>query len=160
MAKRTFVEVNLLVNGEPKSWKVAPGEVLRDVLRREGYYSVKYGCEIGECGACTVLLDGKAVHSCQVLAVQAEGHSVTTIEGLSTRFELHPLQEAFVEEGAVQCGYCTPGMVLAAKSLLDENPNPTDDEIKDALSSVLCRCTGYVKQEKAVKRVIEERKGE
>jgi putative selenate reductase molybdopterin-binding subunit len=160
MAKKNYVEVNLLVNGEPKTWTVEPGEVLRDVLRREGYYSVKYGCEIGECGACTVLLDGKAVHSCQVLAVQAEGRSVTTLEGLSTQFSLHPLQEAFIEEGAVQCGYCTPGMVLAAKSLLDENPNPTDDEIKDALSSVLCRCTGYVKQEKAVKRVIAEKKGE
>ncbi len=152
------MEIHLIVNGEPKTWQVKPGDVLRDVLRREGYYSVKYGCETGTCGMCTVLFDGRAVRSCLVLAPQADGHVITTAEGLADGPKLHPLQEAFVEEGAVQCGYCAPAMLLTAKSLLDEDPDPPDSEIKDALSSVLCRCTGYVKQEKAVKKVIAQMK--
>ena len=147
------MEINLIVNGEPKTWRVEPGDLLRDVLRREGYYSVKYGCETGTCGMCTVLFDGKAMRSCLILAPQADGHVITTAEGLADGMKLHPLQEAFVEEGAVQCGYCTPSMLLTAKSLLDENPHPSDNEVKDALSGVLCRCTGYVKPVKAVEKV-------
>ncbi len=155
------MEINLIVNGEPKTWQVKPGELLRDVLRREGYYSVKYGCETGTCGMCTVLFDGKAVRSCLILAPQADGHVITTAEGLADGMKLHPLQEAFVEEGAVQCGYCTPSMLMTAKSLLDEDPEPTESEVRDALSSVLCRCTGYVKPVKAVEKVVAQgRKGE
>ncbi len=155
------MEINLIVNDEPKTWQVEPGDLLRDVLRREGYYSVKYGCETGTCGMCTVLFDGKARRSCLILAPQADGHVITTAEGLADGMKLHPLQEAFVEEGAVQCGYCTPSMLLTAKSLLDENPHPSEDEVRDALSGVLCRCTGYVKPVKAVEKVVaQDGKGE
>jgi putative selenate reductase molybdopterin-binding subunit len=155
------MEINLIVNGEPKTWQVKPGELLRDVLRREGYYSVKYGCETGTCGMCTVLFDGKAARSCLILAPQADGHAITTAEGLADGMKLHPLQEAFVEEGAVQCGYCTPSMLMAAKSLLDETPEPSDGDVKDALASVFCRCTGYVKPVKAVEKVVAQgRRGE
>ncbi len=153
------MEIRLTVNDEQKIWQAAPGENLRDLLRREGYLSVKYGCDSGTCGVCTVLFDGRAAHSCTILAAQADGHKVTTVEGLDDQGRLDALQEAFMETGAVQCGYCTPGMLLAAKSLLAENQTPDDDEIKDALNTVLCRCTGYVKQEKAVKLFITRTKG-
>lgn len=147
--------INLKVNGEARQMTIQPGETLLEVLRRSGYLGVKHGCEDGSCGVCTVLLDGKAVHSCVMLAAQAEGHSITTIEGIGSREHLHPLQAAFVENGAVQCGYCTPAMILSAKALLDENPHPTETEVREALGSVLCRCTGYVKPVEAVLRVAQ-----
>ena len=116
--------IKLKLNGEPKRWNIAPGELLLDVLRREGYFGVKRGCEKGECGACTVLLDGKPVNSCLMFAAQAEGREILTIEGLAEGDKLHPLQEAFLDHGAVQCGFCTGGMMLSAKALLERNPHP------------------------------------
>lgn len=153
------MELSLNINGEERRLKIHVGETLLEVLRHLGYLGVKHGCEDGSCGACTVLLDGKAVHSCVMLAAQANGHRLTTIEGLGTRDHLHPLQAAFIEHGAVQCGYCTPAMILSAKALLDENPFPTEDEVREALSSVLCRCTGYVKPVEAVLSVAERGNG-
>ncbi len=149
------MDITLEINGEARSFSVAVGETLLETLRRNGYLGVKHGCEDGSCGMCTVLIDGQVVHSCVTLAVQASGRQITTIEGLGTREQLHPLQAAFVEAGAVQCGYCTPAMILAAKALLDENPQPTAAEVREALSGVLCRCTGYVKPVEAVMRVSE-----
>lgn len=148
------MKIVVIVNGESRTWDVAPGDILLDVLRRAGYLGVKRGCEDGSCGLCTVLLDGQAVNSCTLLAAQADGRHVTTIEGLGTRERLHPLQQAFVESGAVQCGYCTPAMILAAKALLDTHPEPTEAEVRDALSGVYCRCTGYVKPVEAVLRAV------
>lgn len=139
------MEIKLKINHEEKRIRIRPGENLLEVLRREGYKGVKKGCGRGECGACTVLLDGKPVNSCLVLAADAEGREILTIEGLGTPADPHPLQKAFVKAGAVQCGYCTPGMILSAKALLDENPAPSDEEIKKALDGNYCRCTGYVK---------------
>ena len=139
--------VHMTVNGQPREVAVEEGESLTDTLReRLGLTSVKKGCEAGECGACTVLIDGKAVNSCIYLAVWAEGKRILTVEGLRTDCgELHPVQKAFVEEAAVQCGFCTPGMVMAGKALIDKNPNPTEDEIKNAIRGNICRCTGYKK---------------
>jgi putative selenate reductase molybdopterin-binding subunit len=131
-----------------------PGATLLDVLRHNGYLGAKHGCQDGSCGTCAVLLDGQIIHACILLAAQADGRRVTTIEGLGTFDQPHPLQSAFVEAGAVQCGYCTPGMILAAKALLDENPHPTEAEVREALSGVLCRCTGYLKPVEAVLRVV------
>ncbi len=145
------MELRVNVNGEDKVFTIAAGERLLDVLRRVGYHSVKEGCREGNCGACVVLLDGKPINSCQVFAARCEGCEITTAEGLGTPAHPHPLQAAFVKAGAVQCGYCTPGMLLSAKALLDENPEPTTEEIKEALDGNLCRCTGYVKIIKAVK---------
>ena len=138
------------VNGEPKSWTIAPGDLLLDVLRREAYFGVKRGCETGECGACTVLVDGKPVNSCLMFAAQAAGREILTIEGVAQRDRLDPLQEAFLDFGAVQCGYCTPGMILSAKALLAENPDPTEAEVREALAGNFCRCTGYLKPVEAV----------
>jgi aerobic carbon-monoxide dehydrogenase small subunit len=132
---------------------VNPSATLLDVLRQDlGLKGTKRGCDQGHCGACTVILNDKAVNACMVLAVRANGKNITTIEGLSTRDRLHPLQEAFVEEGAIQCGFCTPGMILSAKALLDETREPSEREIREALSGNLCRCTGYVKIVKAVQK--------
>ncbi|MCS7254589.1 MAG: (2Fe-2S)-binding protein [Armatimonadota bacterium] len=143
--------VRLRVNGDERELEVQPYERLIDVLRyRLGLTGTKEGCSTGDCGACSVLMDGKLVPSCLVLALSADGRDIVTIEGLSSGDELHPIQQAFIECGAVQCGFCTPGMILAAKALLDENPNPTLEEIKQALSGNLCRCTGYVKIFEAV----------
>jgi aerobic-type carbon monoxide dehydrogenase small subunit (CoxS/CutS family) len=119
-------------------------------LRREGYFGVKRGCERGECGACTVLVDGRAVNSCLMFAAQAEGTEILTIEGLAEGGKLHPIQEAFLDHGAVQCGFCTPGMALSAKALLDRCPHPTEAQVCEALAGNLCRCTGYVKPVEAV----------
>lgn len=149
------MKITLNINGEARSFTGPPGVTLLEALRGLGYTGVKHGCEDGSCGVCTVLLDGKAVHSCVMLAAQAEGHAITTIEGIGSRERLHPLQAAFVEHGAVQCGYCTPAMILSAKALLDENPHPTEAEVREALAGVLCRCTGYVKPVEAVLRVAE-----
>jgi len=140
-------EITLTVNGEPQRFSIRAGMFLLDLLRDEmDLTGAKRGCDRGECGACSVLLEGRAVCSCLIPAVMADGCRVVTIEGLeSPGGPLHPLQEAFIEKGAIQCGYCTPGMILAAKSLLDENPRPTEEEVRRAISGNLCRCTGYVK---------------
>lgn len=144
--------IRLTVNGRIHDIKVKPHWTLLHVIRNElGLKGTKSGCESGECGTCTVLLDGKTVHSCLVLAAQADRKKVITIEGIGNYEEPHPLQQAFVEAGAVQCGFCTPGMILSAKALLDRNPNPTNEEIKRAIDGNLCRCTGYVNIIKAIK---------
>ena len=144
--------IKLRVNGVDEEVFIEPWWNLADVLREQLHLTgTKIGCGIGDCGTCTVLIDGKAVKSCIYLAMKARGKDILTIEGLrSKNGELHPLQEAFIEHFAVQCGYCTPGMILMAKSLLDENPNISEDELKIDLSGNLCRCTGYVKILEAV----------
>ena len=140
------VRIELRVNGEPVEADVWEGESLLFALReRLGFPGSKNACEQGECGSCSVLLDGQLVCSCLVLAAQAEGHEVVTVEGLGRDGRLHRVQEAFVATGAVQCGFCTPGFVVAAADLLERSPNPSDDEIREALSGNLCRCTGYAK---------------
>jgi carbon-monoxide dehydrogenase small subunit len=143
--------VSITVNGERRTADVEPrlllAHLLRQGLKLTGTHT---GCDTTSCGACTVLFDGKAVKSCTMLAVQADGHEVTTVEGLAGARELHPLQEGFKDEHGLQCGFCTPGMMLAAKALLDENPDPTEDEVRWALSGNLCRCTGYQNIVKAV----------
>jgi carbon-monoxide dehydrogenase small subunit len=143
--------VTITVNGQRRTADIEPrlllAHLLRQGLKLTGTHT---GCDTSNCGACTVLFDGRAVKSCTMLAVQADGHEVTTVEGLATASELHPLQEGFKDEHGLQCGFCTPGMMLAAKALLDENPNPTEDEIRWALSGNLCRCTGYQNIVKAV----------
>jgi carbon-monoxide dehydrogenase small subunit len=145
------VPLVLTVNGERRELEVEPGRTLLQVLREElGLTGARRGCEENFCGACTVLLDGQAVHSCSVLALQARGREVTTIEGLAQDGRLHPLQEAFIEQGAIQCGYCTPGMILSALALLAQNPRPSEEEVKAGLAGNLCRCTGYVKIIRAV----------
>jgi len=138
--------IELKVNGELYEVAIEPHRTLLEALREElGLTGAKEGCDVGDCGSCTVLIDGKAVHSCLMLAVEARGKDILTIEGIAKEGELHPLQKSFVEKGAIQCGYCTPGMILTAKSLLDKNPKPTEEEVKQAISGNLCRCTGYVK---------------
>jgi aerobic-type carbon monoxide dehydrogenase small subunit (CoxS/CutS family) len=144
------MELNLSINGKPRTWNIAPGDLLLDVLRREGFFGVKRGCEKGECGACAVLVDGRPMNSCLMFAAQAEGREIMTIEGLAIDGRLDPLQAAFLDHGAVQCGFCTGGMILSAKALLDRRPDPTEDEIREMLTGHLCRCTGYKKQVEAV----------
>jgi aerobic carbon-monoxide dehydrogenase small subunit len=140
------VRVTLTVNGEQRETEVWEGESLLFALReRLGLPGSKNACEQGECGSCSVLLDGELVCACLVLAAQADGHPVVTVEGLARDGELHPVQEAFTETGAVQCGFCTPGLIVAAADLLAHNPSPSDDELREALSGNLCRCTGYAK---------------
>jgi carbon-monoxide dehydrogenase small subunit len=140
------VKIALTVNGERQEADVWPGESLLFALReRFGLPGSKNACEQGECGSCSVLLDGTLVCACLVLAAQAEGHEIVTVEGLARDGALHPVQEAFVEAGAVQCGFCTPGLVVTAADLLARTPDPTDDELREALSGNLCRCTGYAK---------------
>jgi len=148
--------IRLTVNGESYTVAVEPYESLLDVLRDKlSLTGTKKGCNRGDCGACTIIMDGKTVNSCLVLAVEADDKEVLTIEGLVNNGQLHPIQEAFVQYGAVQCGYCTPGMIMSAKALLDENPNPTEEEVKRAIGGNLCRCTGYVKIVDAVKKAAE-----
>lgn len=163
------MQITLTINQQEKTFEIHPSDTLLKVLRREGYFSVKFGgCSEGECGSCTVLLDGIPVNSCCMLAAQADGHVVETVEGLGEHPEhgwktsrgLHPIQQAMVESGAIQCGYCTPAMVLAAKSLLEKNPNPSETEVRDALSGILCRCTGYVKPVEAVLQAARYMRGE
>jgi carbon-monoxide dehydrogenase small subunit len=144
-------EIRLVVNGESHQLEVELQKTLLEVLRDDlGLIGAKYSCGEGDCGSCTVLLEGKPVSSCLTLAVNVDGQSIITIEGLAEGDRLHPLQEAFIEHGAIQCGYCTSGMILTAKSLLDENPQATEEDVKLALTGNLCRCTGYVKIVEAV----------
>jgi carbon-monoxide dehydrogenase small subunit len=144
--------LNMTVNGDEIDLAVASNATLLEVLRDQlGLTGVKEGCSEGVCGSCTVLMDGNPVRSCLTLALEAEGASIVTIEGLSSEGGLHPLQQAFVDQGAVQCGFCTPGMVLSSKALLERTPQPSDEEIKTALAGNFCRCTGYTKILKAVR---------
>jgi aerobic-type carbon monoxide dehydrogenase small subunit (CoxS/CutS family) len=143
--------ITITLNGEVRTVDVAPNDILLDVLREKlGIKSPKVGCERGDCGVCTVLVDGKPVRSCIILAVEADGHEIVTVEGLS-KDGMTPLQQAFIEHNAFQCGFCAPGVVLAATALLRENPHPTDEEIREALAGNLCRCTGYDSIIEAVK---------
>ena len=147
------VELVFTLNGEKTKVNVDPTWTLLRVIREElGLTGTKRGCEEGDCGLCTVIMDGQAVDSCLVLALQAEGRVVETIEGMGAQDSLHPLQKAFIEEGAVQCGFCTPGMIMSAESLLRHNPDPSEEEIKVGLSGNLCRCTGYSKIISAVSK--------
>ncbi len=149
-------EITVTVNGETFTKSVSCNKTLLSFLRDDLYLTgTKEGCGEGECGACTVIMDGKPVNSCLVLAVEAGGHEILTIEGLSRNGELHPIQEAFIRHQGIQCGFCTPGMIMSAKALLDRNPHPTEEEIKDAISGNLCRCTGYKPIINAVKDVAE-----
>jgi len=153
--------LTMTLNGESVTVEVEPFELLVDVLRDKlGLTGTKIGCSEGECGACTVIMDGQAVLSCLLPAMKAHGREVVTIEGLSGDDELHPLQQAFIEQGAVQCGYCTPGMIMSAKALLDENPQPSVEEIEEAVAGNLCRCTGYLQIVEAIEAAIESRSGE
>jgi carbon-monoxide dehydrogenase small subunit len=139
-------KIKLLVNGTPHKIEVFPWRTLLEVLREDlALTGTKHGCDIGACGACTVIMDGKTVLSCLTLAVDAQGKKITTIEGLAQGTKLHPLQEAFIDYGGVQCGFCTPGMILSAKGLLDQKLMPTVEEVKKAIGGNLCRCTGYMK---------------
>lgn len=143
--------ITLVVNKKSCEIVVEPNRTLAQVLREDlGLLGTKIGCNIGDCGACTVILDGRAVNSCLVLAVQVNGSEITTIEGVSDGKDLHPIQQAFIEHGAIQCGFCTSGMILSAKSLLEKNSDPSEPEIRSALSGNLCRCTGYQKIVEAV----------
>jgi len=152
------IRVSFEVNGKQVSVESLPNRTLLDALREDlGLTGVKDACGgEGECGACTVIVDGKSVNSCMVFIGQVEGCTIETIEGIAKNGELHPLQRAFVEAGAVQCGCCTPGAIMAAKALLKENPHPSDEQIREGLSGNLCRCTGYVKMIDAVRRAAQE----
>src|SRR5215469_11709239 len=154
------MELELRINGVVESLDVAVNDTLLSMLRREGYCSVKQGCETGECGACTVLVDGVPRPSCVMLAGQVGGCTLTTVEGLSSAGKLHPLQVTFMEMGATPCGFCTPGMLLSAYALLKRNASPTADEVRDALSGNLCRCSGYEKPVQAVLRAAAILRGE
>jgi carbon-monoxide dehydrogenase small subunit len=143
--------VRLRVNGEEHDVAIAPNETLVEVLREKlELTGTKSGCGEGACGACTVLLDGKPVRSCLTLAFEAQGKEIVTIEGVAQGAELHPVQKAFIEHGAIQCGFCSPAMILTGKALLDENPHPTEEQVRRAISGVVCRCTGYAKIVEAV----------
>lgn len=150
------IRVTFIVNGKEAAVEVPPDKPLLDVLRQDLQLTgTKEGCRTGDCGACTVIMDGKTVNSCLVFAGQLEGKEVTTIEGIAEGDELHPLQETFIEKGAVQCGFCIPGMIMSAKNLLDKQPDPDEHDIKEALAGNLCRCTGYSKIVEAVSAAAE-----
>src|SRR5213596_3306503 len=155
------VKLAFELNGEPVEVAFAPHKTLLELLREDlGLTGTKHGCELGECGTCTVLLDGKPVLSCLALGLACAGRRIKTVEGMAQGGRLHPLQETFAELGAAQCGYCTPAFLLAAEALLSENPNPTREEIKDALAGNLCRCTGYIKIYEAVELAAARLRGE
>ena len=148
-------QIRFTLNGEQVDVSFAPYKTLLEVLREDlGHTGTKHGCELGECGACAVLVDGKPVLSCLVLALECSGREILTVEGLSGDGRLHPLQDAFADLGAAQCGYCTPGILVTAKALLDQNPHPNRDQIREALSGNLCRCTGYLQIFEAVEAAI------
>jgi len=152
-----MINLKFILNGKSVNIKTETHERLLDLLRNRFYLTgTKEGCSIGECGACTVIMNGKAVNSCLVLAGQCEGAEIITIEGIEKDGKLHPLQENFLKSGAIQCGFCTPGMIMSAYALLLENPNPTEEEIKDAIAGNLCRCTGYKQIIDAVEKSAKE----
>ena len=151
------MEIEITVNGRARRFDVEPNKLLLNLVRDELHLTgTKYGCGIGECGACTVLLDGEAVLACMVLAVDADGRCVETVEGVADGERLDPIQEAYIEEGAVQCGFCTPGFIMTTKALLKENPDPSEAEIREYLKGNYCRCTGYVNIVKAVQSAAEK----
>jgi carbon-monoxide dehydrogenase small subunit len=151
------MKTTITINGRKREFDVPPSTLLLNLLRDDlGLTGAKYGCGIGECGACTVHLDGEPVLGCMTLAVDCDGKSVETIEGLSDGKELHPIQQAYLDEGAVQCGFCTPGFIMTTKALLEENPEPSESEIRNYLKGNLCRCTGYVNIVKAVQKAAED----
>jgi carbon-monoxide dehydrogenase small subunit len=157
----TGITVSTTINGDPEEFLCGPEETLMDVLRnRLGLTGTKEGCGTGDCGACTVTLNGRIVCSCLVLAAEADGAEVTTIEGMAEGERLHPLQSAFIEHAALQCGICTPGILVAARALLDQNPDPSDEEVRYWLAGNLCRCTGYDKIIKAVQSAAAAMRGE
>lgn len=159
MSQAQKMSVTTTVNGESRTADVEPRTLLVHMLRNElGLTGTHTGCETGQCGACTVLIDGKAVKSCMVLAAQADGHEITTIEGVAPRGELHPIQEAFWEEHGLQCGYCTPGVILSSLALLNENPEPSDEAIRHGIEGNICRCTGYNAIVKSVQSASERLK--
>ena len=149
--------IQLQVNGDPYELTVSPNQTLMEVLRDElSLIGTKKGCDSGACGACTVIIEGEPILSCMTLAIRCHNKKITTIEGLAENGKLHPLQEAAIEHNAVQCGYCTPGWLLSAKVLLDNNPHPTSEEIKEGIAGNLCRCTGYIKIEEAILAAAEK----
>jgi aerobic carbon-monoxide dehydrogenase small subunit len=153
-------QIRLNVNGKDYELQVKPSTTLLDVIREDlALTGTKEGCGVGECGACTVIMEGKAANACIVLAIEANGKSITTIEGLADGEKLHPIQEAFVEIGGLQCGFCTPGMILSTKVLLDKNKTPTDQEIRKGLEGNFCRCTGYTKIVESVKVAAQKMRG-
>jgi carbon-monoxide dehydrogenase small subunit len=157
-----MINIRFTVNSKVYEIAVRPSQTLLDVIREDlGLTGTKEGCGLGECGACTVIMNGKTVNSCLVLAAEADGKEITTIEGLADGDKLHPVQQAFLDEGGLQCGFCTPGMIMSAKALLDENPDPSEDEIRHGIAGNLCRCTGYTKIFQSIKtasRMIGEKK--
>jgi aerobic carbon-monoxide dehydrogenase small subunit len=164
-SKEEIVEqIHIIVNGRDYDLQIKPWSTLLEILRDDlGLTGTKEGCNAGECGACTIIMEGKAVNACLVLAAEADGREITTIEGLADGDKLHPIQEAFLEAGGMQCGFCTPGMILSAKVLLDANNSPTDEEIRKGLEGNFCRCTGYTKIIESVKvaaQLIRKGKGD
>ena len=156
-----MVEITFTINGEKMTKSVDPNKTLLHYIREDlDLTGTKEGCGAGECGACTILVDGKPVNSCLMLAVEADGKEILTIEGISDGYNLDPLQEAFIEHAALQCGFCTPGMIMSAKALLSKNPTPTEEEVKIAISGNLCRCTGYKKIIEAIMDVSRQNKKE
>ena len=154
------MEIEITVNGRKRQFDVEANKLLLNVIRDELYLTgTKYGCGIGECGACTVHMDGQAVLACMVLAVDADGRCVETIEGVADGDKLDPIQEAYIEEGAIQCGFCTPGFIMTTKALLKENPDPSEAEIREYLKGNYCRCTGYVNIIKAVQSAAKKLRG-
>jgi aerobic-type carbon monoxide dehydrogenase small subunit (CoxS/CutS family) len=160
-AAKQKAHISFTLNGETAEVAFAPHKTLLEVLREDlGLTGTKHGCELGECGTCTVLVDGRSILSCLMLGLDAEGRDVTSIEGMAENGKLHPLQDTFADTGAAQCGYCSPGFLLAAKELIDKNARPSRDEIKEALSGNLCRCTGYIKIYEAVEMAAARIRGE
>jgi carbon-monoxide dehydrogenase small subunit len=162
-ASQKSAHIHITLNGEPTEVSFAPYKTLLEVLREDlNHTGTKHGCELGECGACAVLVDGKPMLSCLLLALECDAKSVLTVEGLGADGKLHPLQDSFADLGAAQCGYCTPGILVTAKALLDHNPHPSRDQIREALSGTLCRCTGYLQifeaVEAAIVKISEEQK--
>ncbi len=153
------MKVTFKVNGKVHNVEIEPGEFLLETLRRLGYKSVKHGCDTASCGACSVQLDGKPVLSCRTFTAAVDGHEIKTVEGFETENGVSEIQQALLDEGAVQCGFCIPGLVITADALLRENPNPTEEEIKSYLNGNLCRCTGYESQTRAILKLAQRRSG-
>ncbi len=152
--------ITLQVNGDTCEVAVEPWHTLLDVLRDQlRLTGTKKSCGIGTCGVCTVIMDGLAILSCLKLAIESQGHDITTIEGLGSADELDPVQQSFIEHGAIQCGFCTPGVIMSARALLDKNPQPSDEDVREALSGTFCRCTGHIKTIEAVKHAAEKQAG-